>query len=217
MKAREILRKAEGPAVATDDGNRILGLNRAARELLGYGAKSAVSRNLSDLVQTRDTFGNRLSPAEPVFLEMIGRGEPIQSFEIQVRKASGENLRVAVSVVIVLGSESEPATMVYLLTPVLRRRKADEVIERLLATSGTAWLGPAERRINGDPNGGPRLTARQLEVLELMAQGASTSQMAEALGVSVTTIRTHIQRILQRLHVHSQLEAVSVARRERLI
>jgi DNA-binding NarL/FixJ family response regulator len=57
------------------------------------------------------------------------------------------------------------------------------------------------------------LTAREREVLERMAAGLDHATIARDLVVSVNTVRTHSQRILAKLEVHSGLEAVSVARR----
>lgn len=55
------------------------------------------------------------------------------------------------------------------------------------------------------------LTPREREVLELLVTGASREALAENLGISVNTVRTHIQNILGRLGVHSQLAAVTLA------
>ncbi|HEY2556620.1 MAG TPA: LuxR C-terminal-related transcriptional regulator [Diaminobutyricibacter sp.] len=61
------------------------------------------------------------------------------------------------------------------------------------------------------------LTPRQLEVLSLLADGASTDQIAGELFVSKETVRNHVRRILQVLRVHSRLAAVAKARREGLV
>jgi PAS domain S-box-containing protein len=61
------------------------------------------------------------------------------------------------------------------------------------------------------------LTPRQLEVLTLLSGGASTDQIAEELHVTRTTVRNHVNRILQVLGVHSRLAAVAKAHREGLI
>ena len=63
----------------------------------------------------------------------------------------------------------------------------------------------------------PDLTTRQLEILTLMAQGCSTDAIAEQLFVSRTTIRSHMHQILTKLDARSKLEAVAIARRNRLI
>jgi DNA-binding NarL/FixJ family response regulator len=61
------------------------------------------------------------------------------------------------------------------------------------------------------------LTERELEVLQLMAGGASTDTMASTLYVSAHTIRSHVRHILEKLGAHSKLEAVAMAIREGLV
>lgn len=61
------------------------------------------------------------------------------------------------------------------------------------------------------------LTARQAEVLSLIAHGASTRQIAESLHLSPETVRNHVRNILRRLGVHSRVEAVAVAYRDGLL
>lgn len=56
-----------------------------------------------------------------------------------------------------------------------------------------------------------RLTPRQLEILQLIADGVPTPEIAERLGMSPLTLRTHVQNILTRLGVHTKVEAVAVA------
>ena len=62
-----------------------------------------------------------------------------------------------------------------------------------------------------------QLTARELEVLGLMADGLSGTNIALKLGISSNTVRTHIQSILTKLQVHSRLEAVAFALRRGLV
>jgi PAS domain S-box-containing protein len=62
-----------------------------------------------------------------------------------------------------------------------------------------------------------RLTARQHEILEHVANGESTDQIASELHLSRETVRNHIRHILQRLGTSSRLEAVAVARREEIL
>jgi PAS domain S-box-containing protein len=61
------------------------------------------------------------------------------------------------------------------------------------------------------------LTPRQLEVLHHLAQGHSTAQIAELLGIQPETVRNHVRGLLRSLGVHSRLQAVSEARRRGLI
>ncbi len=52
------------------------------------------------------------------------------------------------------------------------------------------------------------LSARQMLILQLLAEGHSYKSCAEELGLSVDTVRFHVRRIYDRLHVHSRSEAV---------
>jgi len=60
--------------------------------------------------------------------------------------------------------------------------------------------------------GAARLTARELGVLELLADGASTRAMAETLGISEVTVRRHVSSVLHKLGVSDREAAVAVLR-----
>lgn len=60
------------------------------------------------------------------------------------------------------------------------------------------------------------LTAREREVLQLMAEGKSTKHIASILGVSVKTVETHRQQIMEKLNTHSIAELTKYAIREGL-
>lgn len=61
------------------------------------------------------------------------------------------------------------------------------------------------------------LTVREKEVLRLMAEGEPSRSIASSLGISYTTVRTHIRSLGQKLGVHSKLEAIVKARELGLI
>ena len=62
-----------------------------------------------------------------------------------------------------------------------------------------------------------RLTPREKEVLRLMAEGTSSREIAHKLGISYTTVRTHIRSLGSKLGVHSKLEAIVKARELALV
>jgi DNA-binding CsgD family transcriptional regulator len=57
----------------------------------------------------------------------------------------------------------------------------------------------------------PQLTARQLEVLRLAADGQTNEQIAGTLGLSPSTVRYHLQNVYRRLNVKARAEAVAEA------
>ena len=63
----------------------------------------------------------------------------------------------------------------------------------------------------------PTLTDRELEVLRLAADGLTNRQIGRRLQISENTVKNHIRNILEKLHLHSRMEAVLYAVREELI
>lgn len=62
----------------------------------------------------------------------------------------------------------------------------------------------------------PHLTPRQAEILKLLEQGHSTTQISSELHLSTETVRNHIRHMFRALGVHSRIEAVAVARHREL-
>ncbi len=63
----------------------------------------------------------------------------------------------------------------------------------------------------------PRLTPREMEVLQHVAQGMNNREIAKALYISENTVKNHVRNILEKLHLHSRMEAVVYAVREKLL
>jgi DNA-binding NarL/FixJ family response regulator len=62
-----------------------------------------------------------------------------------------------------------------------------------------------------------KLSDREIEVLNLLAQGNNYQQIADQLYISVDTVRHHIKNIYKKLRVHTQSEAVAKAIRKKII
>ena len=63
----------------------------------------------------------------------------------------------------------------------------------------------------------PRLTVREMEVLTLVARGLNNRDIAKELFISENTVKNHIRNVLEKLHLHSRMEAVVYAVREKLL
>jgi two-component system, NarL family, response regulator len=86
-------------------------------------------------------------------------------------------------------------------------RNGEFYIDATLATSGAPDLGD-ESRI---------LTERQRQILQMYADGAHTERVAETLGLSTETVRTHTKRILAKLNARTRTHAVAEAIRVQVI
>ena len=63
----------------------------------------------------------------------------------------------------------------------------------------------------------PRLTSRELEVLSLVARGRNNREIARQLFISENTVKNHVRNILDKLQLHSRMEAVMYAVRGKLL
>lgn len=86
--------------------------------------------------------------------------------------------------------------------------------ELVISSGDLALLLHRQRSGRGGP---AALTRRELDVLRLAAAGLSSRAIAERLGLSLHTVRTHLQNVLSKLGTHSRLGAVAVARRRGLL
>jgi PAS domain S-box-containing protein len=206
---RVISRGTASPVLVTDEHWRIVTLNPEAEQLFGCSSSEAKGQACNNLLFARDRFGNHL-PAEQYDVgRMARRREPIHPFEFDVRSASGDMIRAACSVIVL--HDGPECRIVHVLTPVLYAVENPGAASR--TPPGNAQVAP--RRPNVADRYG--LTARELEVLRLLANGADCHRIAAALFISLPTVRNHVHNFLRKLGVHSQVEAVALAYREGLV
>ena len=93
----------------------------------------------------------------------------------------------------------------------------EEVGGPTVATALAALDGPAGPAPVPVPGGGEVLSGREVEVLRLLADGASNRTVAERLVVSENTVKTHVRHLLTKLGAGSRGEAVALARRHHLL
>ena len=122
--------------------------------------------------------------ARTAFARTIGGGPGTKDVAIDVVSSRGERFRVDIS--------SVPL------------RSGTRVV-------GVFGLAPLDRQAARATADHPHLTPRQREVLEHLARGASTEQIATSLHLSPATVRNHIRGLLRALGAHSRLEAVAAA------
>jgi len=70
---------------------------------------------------------------------------------------------------------------------------------------------------SGAAVGAPRLSPRELEVLRLLARGMANREIAGELQISENTVKNHVRNLLEKLQLHSRMEAVVYAVREKLV
>ena len=105
----------------------------------------------------------------------------------------------------------------------LKDVSAEELAQAIRAAhAGRATLSPEAtqalvRAVSQPPVPGNDLTGREKEVLTLMVEGYSNTQIAEKLVVSPSTVKSHVSNVLSKLGVGSRTEAVALAVRYHLV
>jgi DNA-binding CsgD family transcriptional regulator len=95
-----------------------------------------------------------------------------------------------------------------LLELVATNAKARKLAARIVVGANDQLLGSAEAVLAALPNGPSTLTDREREVLRLMNGGLSNSEIAARLFISIHTAKVHVHHVLQKLGVHSRIEAM---------
>jgi NarL family two-component system response regulator LiaR len=105
----------------------------------------------------------------------------------------------------------------------LKDVSAEELVEAIRAAhAGRSTLSPAAAQalihtVTKPPTLGHDLTNREQAVLALMVAGLSNTEIAVALGVSPSTIKSHVSSILAKFNVANRTEAVALAVRHHLV
>ena len=190
------------PAFVSRPSAGVVAWNRAAERLLGYQEAEILGKPCHSILCGRDIYGNPYCNGNcPIFALALGR-EAVSRFEVICRSAAGEDVPAEVSIVVLPTDHDDEPALLHLLRSLDRNPVPTEFAWDLTRTAASQAVRP---------------TPRQLEVLRLLAEGHGTHKIADLLCISDVTVRNHIENLLQRLEVHSRLEAVSVARRAGLI
>jgi PAS domain S-box-containing protein len=199
-----LARAADGAFAITPDGKIVL-WNTAAEKILGYTARDSIGRHCYDVCAGFDDSGNRLCYRGCHVMSLIKMGDPVQHFDMQTRTKADRPLWVNVSTLTVPCKDATDGLIIHLFRDVTAAK------ELLTLVRDRRWGPDLQAGGNGS------LTRRELEILRLIGTGVTTRSVAERLHVSTSTVRNHIQSILEKLSVHSRLEAVAYATRHRLL
>jgi len=197
MPTRDVVGSATEPAMAVDHEGRIVAWNRPMEKRLGHRWATVAGRHCWEVMRGRDVFGEPYCRQDCPLLEMAKQRQSVRHAELFIPDAAGSRCRFSVCTLTFAARRTSQIALVHLLSEAVRS-----------SLPGETTLGRRRER---------KLTARELEVLELIAAQKTTREVAERLSISVHTVRNHIQRALSKLGVHSRLEAVCRARQLGLI
>jgi PAS domain S-box-containing protein len=188
-----------------DRRRRIVQWNDAAADLLGRSADEVAGKTCYEVMRAADEHGCVFcGPTCLIWLQTM-RGRLVANRRLVVLDRDGEQRSIILCTVLMPASYPGGPYVIHYILP------------GQVTTVSTRPLRDAVPDETGDASNPPTLTNREREVLVLLAQGATTGQVAEGLTISRTTARNHIQHVMGKLAAHSRLEAVALAQRHGLL
>ncbi len=203
MSAEKIVDSSWNPAFSCGADGAITAWNRGAEKLLTKSKEEVVGRKCFAVMAGRDVFGNDYCCSGCASWRMTASNKLVRPYRLTVQDDGGRSITLRVSVLAV------------------HNPKGPQLVHLIEAVFGTGVFAvvPDEPE-EDDMDWGcaeSSLTKRELQVLRHLAVGNSTDEIARQLLISRATVRNHISRCLQKLEVHSRVEAVGVARRLDLV
>lgn len=214
---RKALERAADGAFVIDENLQVVYANPAAGEVLGSEPGELTGQPCFRILRGRDEFRRLVCTAHCEVARVAAEGGRVPSYDLQVRAKTGEFRWLNITVFALQGPENGSVRIVHLFRNVTQTKDDERFFEQLLEIARRYHNLPADSESQGASVAASALTRREREVLSLLAQGLTTAEISQHLSISPYTARNHIQRILQKLQVHSRLEAVTYAIRHRLV
>jgi PAS domain S-box-containing protein len=214
----QALSKASDGAFLIDGDFRIVYWNEAAESILGFTAEQATGQYCYELLGGRDEKGRTFCQRFCRIALKTSRGRTPPNIDMYASTTASEGRWISVSTFAL--SEEDPGAgkaIVHLFRDATRKKNSERFVAEIneasrklrdegrYATTSTAPMeAPSDPILD-------TLTPRQRQVLLLLARGLTTNEISNALAISSSTTRNHINSILSKLGVHSRLEAVAHA------
>jgi PAS domain S-box-containing protein len=204
-------RAAEG-AFLIDRNQRIIYWNQAAQEMLGYAPDEVMGRSCYDVIQGRDDHDHAWCRGNCSVTARAKTGQPVETFNTLAQTKSGELHWINVSILALeTPGEEDSLAVLHLFRDASDLKRREQFARQVLHLVETMHQQPTRSATADASRWSESLTAREMEVLQLLAQGFSTQQIVQALSISRSTTRNHIQNIYQKLEVHTRAQAVAYA------
>jgi DNA-binding CsgD family transcriptional regulator len=201
------------PVFVTDRHNRIVFWNRSAERLLGYSAEEVVGLSCAGVLHGTDVYGNRYCSESCAVTQMAVRSETVRHFDLQLHAKDRHMVTVDISILNLAVRPPDHFLLVHVMKPSAKAEASERPAEEPVSPPRSPLV-----MVRESPDARARkLTAREVEVIGMLAAGHTTPEIASRLHISTVTARNHIQNVLEKLEVHSKAEAVAFAFQKRLL
>ncbi len=209
----EVFSKTADGVFGVDQDHKVVLWNEAAERLLGYKAAEVMGRPCAEVLAGRDRTGRRVCGSICAPIMSAKKGEPVQGCEMMVQTKAGRPIWIHISAIVVPSRRPDLFTMVHIFRNITRQVETEILLTKVqsLLAQEAQPLEVGAPQPKKSPSPLSVLTSREQQVLRLIARGGSAKGVAEQLRISPATARNHTQKILNKLGVHTKLEALALA------
>lgn len=170
--------------------------NDSAERVLGYPASTAIGQHCWELLSGQDIYGNPYCSEHCSIREMAFQRYSVNNYQASFKTNSKKRRLFSINCLLVFSEAGNDLLLhlCHLQTGETQRR-----------------CGNYDVNTNAGKPGEP-LTRREQEVLNFLADGKSTRQIASAMSISTSTVRNHIQHVLKKLNVHTRFDAIMLGK-----
>lgn len=213
----ELVVNTADPAFAVDGSGCIAAWNSAAEALFAVSARKAIGKQCDELVQGTDEYGRACS-AHCTIQQAVRKHCPVGNFDLQVPTANGTRW-CNVSVLIADGEKAATRYSIHIVRQIDVGKRMELLAREFVLTGRALPVAEAVTLISSSRSSAreTHLSARERDVLKLLAKGVTTTAVAKQLRLSRATVNNHVQHILRKLDSHTRLEAIRRAERAGLI
>jgi PAS domain S-box-containing protein len=216
-KLFEALNEAADGAFVVDENLHIIYWNEAAEELLNFGWEDVAGLPCYRILFGYDEEKRLICKKHCQVSELAIKSKPVSNYDVRMNTKQGSKCWLNMSIFAYqMDGNVDNKVIVHLFRDINDKKEDEIFLHRLLAAARKYHSIPAENATEPEILLG-ELTQREREVLTLMAQGHGTREIGERLSISTNTVRNHIQHILEKLQVHSRLEAVTFAIKHNMV
>lgn len=189
-------------AWVSDHAGTVIYMNERAEQLLGKDPHKAIGRPCYEVIAGRTTDGEQLCKQNCRVTQLAREGAEIEPYTLRINDDEGEEHWLQLLVIPYADDEGR-VQKAHCAFRIDRSHIIESYLDRVAARTPVN----AHREFSLAES---RLSRREREVLDLLAQDQNLYEIAEKLGVSYYTVRNHVQHVLGKMGVHSTLEAVAL-------
>lgn len=210
----KLLEGTSDAAFTVDIQGEIRTWNKSAEKLFGHPSSFALGKSCATLVAGRNENNRQVCCEHCDVLECVRKDKDVSNFDMQICNSLGERRWVNVSILVASNERTERRLAIHFMRDIGNRKNTEDLTKKVLQVA-RSLVSSADEEGEMPPVSSP--TEQETKILNLLADGKTSKEVADELNISARTLRNHISHINQKLHTNNRLEAVLEALKRGII